>query len=155
MASPLKREHGLLAEINVTSLVDVTIVLLIMFMIIAPISQGGIEVRVPQTESAALPSSEAILISVDAEGRVYIDRPVSNSGRLAEIIRTTAAAKESSLEAMTADRVDEILKTSTAVVATADSAILDRCGAWVNLARLAIEGHRAELDPLWLLDLSP
>lgn len=74
MTSPLKRERRLLAEINVTSLVDVTIVLLIMFMIIAPISQGGIEVRVPQTESAALPSSEAILISVDAEGGVYIDR---------------------------------------------------------------------------------
>jgi hypothetical protein len=55
---------------------------------------------------------------------------------------------------MTADRVDETLKASTAVVATADSAILDRCGDWVNLARLAIEGHRAELDPLWLLDLS-
>ncbi len=86
MASPLKREHGLLAEINVTSLVDVTIVLLIMFMIIAPISQGGIEVRVPQTESAALPSSEAILISVDAEGRVYIDRTEVRPEALGDVL---------------------------------------------------------------------
>ncbi|MEJ2152419.1 MAG: biopolymer transporter ExbD [Gemmatimonadota bacterium] len=86
MASPLKREHGLLADINVTSLVDVTIVLLIMFMIIAPISQGGIEVRVPQTESAALPSSEAILISVDAEGRVFIDRTEVRPEALGDVL---------------------------------------------------------------------
>ncbi len=86
MASPLKREHGLLADINVTSLVDVTIVLLIMFMIIAPISQGGIEVRVPQTESAALPSSEAILISVDAEGRVFIDRTEVRPEALSDVL---------------------------------------------------------------------
>lgn len=86
MPSPLKREHGLLADINVTSLVDVTIVLLIMFMIIAPISQGGIEVRVPQTESAALPSSEAILISVDAEGRVFIDRTEVRPDALGDVL---------------------------------------------------------------------
>lgn len=86
MTSPLKRERRLLAEINVTSLVDVTIVLLIMFMIIAPISQGGIEVRVPQTESAALPSSEAILISVDADGRVYIDRTEVRPEALGDVL---------------------------------------------------------------------
>lgn len=74
MPAPLHRERELLSQINVTSLVDVTIVLLIMFMIIAPISQGGIEVRVPQTESAPLASSEAITVSMDDEGRVFIDR---------------------------------------------------------------------------------
>jgi len=74
MAGPLRREHELMGEINVTSLVDVAIVLLIMFMIIAPMSQGGIEVRVPRTESAPLPSSEAIVVSMDEEGRVFIDR---------------------------------------------------------------------------------
>jgi biopolymer transport protein ExbD len=74
MAGPLRREHELMGEINVTSLVDVSIVLLIMFMIIAPMSQGGIEVRVPRTESAPLPSSEAIVVSMDEEGRVFIDR---------------------------------------------------------------------------------
>jgi biopolymer transport protein TolR len=74
MAGPLRRDQGLMAEINVTSLVDVSIVLLIMFMIIAPMSQGGIEVRVPRTESAPLASSEAIVVSMDDEGRVFIDR---------------------------------------------------------------------------------
>ena len=109
---------------------------------------------VQETERAVAILVELVESMKPSEVIVYIDRPVSNSGRLAEIIRTTAAAQGSSLAAMTADRVDETLKASTAVVATADSAILDRCGDWVNLARLAIEGHRAELDPLWLLDLS-
>ena len=85
---------------------------------------------------------------------VYIDRPVSNSGRLAEVVRRTAAAKQFQIEARTADAVDETLKASDAVVATADSAILDQCGDWLNLARIAIERHRDELAPLWLLDLS-
>lgn len=53
---------------------------------------------------------------------------------------------------MTADRVDDLLKASTAVVASADSAILDACGDWLNLARISVERHRAELEPLWLLD---
>lgn len=89
-----------------------------------------------------------------SEVTVYIDRPVSNSGRFAEIVRTTAARKGSPIEATTADRVDELLKVSTAVVASADSAILDECGDWLNLARISVERHQAELEPLWLLNLS-
>lgn len=101
----------------------------------------------------------AILVDVvqsmrPAEALVYIDRPVSNSGRLAETIRKAAAAGSSVLDARTADHVDETLRASSAIVATADSAILDSCGDWLCLARIAIERHRAELDPLWLLDLS-
>jgi hypothetical protein len=85
---------------------------------------------------------------------IYIDRPVSNSGRLAQTIRRASALRNTDIEALTADGVDELLKTSSAVVATSDSAILDRCDQWVNLARLSVERHRAELEPLWLVDLS-
>jgi hypothetical protein len=109
---------------------------------------------VQETEPAVDIFLDVVESMKPSEVTVYIDRPVSNSGRLAEIVRTTAAAKGLRLEATTADRVDETLKASTAVVATADSAILDRCSDWLNLARLAIEQHRAELEPLWLLDLS-
>lgn len=83
---PLRREHALLASINVTSLVDVTIVLLIMFMIIAPISQGGVEVRLPQTESTPLPSSEAVIVTIDAEGKVWIDRTEVRPEALGEVL---------------------------------------------------------------------
>ena len=109
---------------------------------------------VQETERAV----EILVTVVDsmqpAEAVVYIDRPVSNSGRLAEAVRKAASAIGSSLRAQTADGVDETLKRSTAVAATADSAILDACGAWLNLARIAIERHHSEVEPIWLLDLS-
>jgi hypothetical protein len=89
-----------------------------------------------------------------SEARVYIDRPVSNSGRLAQTIRNAAKLKGAIVEAVTADGVDELLKTTSAIVATSDSAILDRSDQWLNLARIAVERHRTELDPLWWVDLS-
>lgn len=76
-----------MAEINVTSLVDVAIMLLIMFMIIAPMSMSGLEVRVPETESAPLPQSEAILVTVDAEGKVFIDRAEVRPEALGDVLR--------------------------------------------------------------------
>ncbi|MGH7571763.1 MAG: ExbD/TolR family protein [Gemmatimonadota bacterium] len=86
MPTPLRRGHTLMSEINVTSLVDVATMLLIMFMIIAPISMAGLEVRVPQTESAPLPQSEAIVVSVDAEGRVFIDRAEVRPEALGDVL---------------------------------------------------------------------
>lgn len=86
MPGPGHREHRLLAEINVTSLVDVMTVLLIMFMIIAPISQTGMEVRVPRTESAPLPSGEAALVTIDREGRVFVDRAEVRPEALGDVL---------------------------------------------------------------------
>lgn len=86
MASPIRRDPGLLAEINVTSLVDVTIVLLIMFMIIAPISTGGMEVRVPKAESAPMPTQDAIVVSMDAEGRTFVERTEVRPESVGEVL---------------------------------------------------------------------
>jgi biopolymer transport protein ExbD/biopolymer transport protein TolR len=61
------------AEINVTSLVDVAFTLLVIFMITAPIIQGGIEIEVPRAPSAPLQASEGIVITIDREGRLYLD----------------------------------------------------------------------------------
>lgn len=86
---------------------------------------------------------------------LHIDRPVSNSGRLAQMIRDKSAASRTPIETLVSDRVDETLKSAeSGIVATADSAILDACGPWLNLARLAVEEHRKELPDLWLLDLA-
>ena len=49
--------------------------------------------------------------------------------------------------------VDEKLQESEAVVATADSAVLDLCGPWTNLARMTVEQHRERIDSIWLLEL--
>jgi biopolymer transport protein ExbD/biopolymer transport protein TolR len=61
------------AEINVTSLVDVAFTLLIIFMITAPIIQGGVEIEVPRAPSAPLQASEGIVITIDRDGRLYLD----------------------------------------------------------------------------------
>ena len=106
---------------------------------------------VDETERAVQILIECVEAMEPEETTVYIDRPVSNSGRLAEVVRTEAVSMGSTLVAMTADDVDGTLVRSGAVVATADSAILDRCEGWVNLARLAVE--RARLRGSWLLEL--
>lgn len=89
-----------------------------------------------------------------AAATVLVDRPVSNSGRLAATIRTSAVAAACPVRAVVADGVDEALVASDAVVATADSGVLDACGPWLNLARLVLERHGPARSDLWLLDLS-
>ncbi len=61
------------ADINVTSLVDVAFVLLIIFMIAAPMMQGGVEVRLPVAEARPLESHEGMTVTVDRRGRVFVD----------------------------------------------------------------------------------
>jgi len=62
-----------LAEINVTSMVDVAFTLLIIFIITAPILQGGIEVEVPETDVASLTVEDnTLIVTVDREGVVYV-----------------------------------------------------------------------------------
>jgi len=61
------------AEINVTSMVDVAFTLLIIFIITAPILQGGIEVAVPKADVTSLTAEEnTLIITVDREGVVYL-----------------------------------------------------------------------------------
>jgi biopolymer transport protein ExbD/biopolymer transport protein TolR len=61
------------AEINVTSLVDVAFTLLIIFMITAPIIQGGVEIEVPRAPAAPLQASEGFVITIDRDGQLYLD----------------------------------------------------------------------------------
>ena len=61
------------ADINVTSLVDVAFVLLIIFMITAPMMQGGVDVRLPQAEARPLEAHEGLVVTVDRSGRVFVD----------------------------------------------------------------------------------
>lgn len=61
------------AEISFTNLIDVAFVLLIIFMITAPIMQGGIELQLPQAAAAPLTSAEALTISVDRNNRIFLE----------------------------------------------------------------------------------
>ncbi len=71
------RGHGELplnADINVTSLVDVAFVLLIIFMITAPIMQGGVDVRLPHAQVGAIEPKQGLVVTVDADGKIYLDQ---------------------------------------------------------------------------------
>ena len=62
-----------MSEINVTPFVDVMLVLLIVFMVTAPLMTVGVPVDLPKTKAAAITNSEdPLVISVDAEGDIYV-----------------------------------------------------------------------------------
>jgi biopolymer transport protein TolR len=71
------RGHGELplnADINVTSLVDVAFVLLIIFMITAPIMQGGVDVQLPRAEARPIEPKSGLVVTVDRAGKIFLDQ---------------------------------------------------------------------------------
>lgn len=85
-----------------------------------------------------------------ARVRWYLDRPVSNSGRLKRLIEDVVAESRPAWEVELTSHTDRRLKASVDVVATADSAILDSCQRWFNLARNVVSDS---IESAWLLDL--
>ena len=61
------------ADINVTSLVDVAFTLLVIFIITAPILQGGIEVELPRAEAGAISQTEGVIVTLSEDGVIYLD----------------------------------------------------------------------------------
>ncbi len=76
-----------LAEINVTPLVDVVLVLLIIFMITAPVLQSGIEVSVPKTKTVKEITEERMVISIDKQQRVYLGNDAININEIGDKLR--------------------------------------------------------------------
>lgn len=68
----------------------------------------------------------------------YLDRPVSNSGRLAARMRRLAQDRDFSWDVELVTNPDRVLARAPGIVSTADSVVLDRCGAWFNLARRVV-----------------
>lgn len=84
--------------------------------------------------------------------RWWLDKPVSNSGRLKTLILETAAVAGWNMTVELVFNPDKVLWESEHVIATSDGVVLDRCGQWVNLARLLIA---ARMPQARLVDLSP
>ncbi len=112
-------------------------------------SMHGQYKRVAET-APAIARVGALLVELDpTEVRWLLDRPVSNSGRLATALR---AAADAAGWPWTVDLVpdpDRLLVETDAVVASADAAVLDGCGAWLELAGRVV----GDLDAVWCLDL--
>jgi len=95
MAIGIRRHGGrALAEINVTPLVDVVLVLLIIFMLTAPILQSGIEVSVPKTKSVNEITEERIVISITRAQRVFLGNDAVKSSGITNVSIVTEPLKE-------------------------------------------------------------
>ena len=82
-----------MSEINVTPLVDVMLVLLIIFMVTAPMLTAGVPIDLPNSKAEALKEQpHAITISMDGQGRVFLDQQELAPGELGD--RLDAAARE-------------------------------------------------------------
>ena len=64
--------HSSLAEINITPLVDVVLVLLVIFMITAPVLQSGIEVAVPKTKTVREITEQRLVVTIDRDQQVFL-----------------------------------------------------------------------------------
>ena len=72
------RTQSSLAEINITPLVDVVLVLLVIFMITAPVLQSGIEVAVPKTRTVKEITEQRLVLTIDKESQLFLgDTPVN------------------------------------------------------------------------------
>ena len=72
------RTQTALAEINITPLVDVVLVLLLIFMLTAPVLQSGVEVAIPKTRSVNQLTEERMVVTINKDQNVYLqDKPVN------------------------------------------------------------------------------
>jgi biopolymer transport protein TolR len=69
-----RRQYSSLAEINITNLVDVTMVLLIVFMLTAPFLQSGIRLNLPKAEAKIIEEQEGVTVSINRDGGIFIDK---------------------------------------------------------------------------------
>ncbi|WP_310599791.1 protein TolR [Desulfobulbus sp.] len=81
-------KRGLVADINVTPLVDVMLVLLIIFMVTAPMMTQGLEVDLPEATTKALPQQEEpLVVTIKKEGDVYLKKEKMTSATLQQQLR--------------------------------------------------------------------
>jgi biopolymer transport protein TolR len=87
MSQLSKQTQSTLSEINMVPFIDVVLVLLIIFMITAPILQSGIEVDVPKTKTVKEINQDRLVVTVDKAQRVYLGNEAVNIHQLGKRIK--------------------------------------------------------------------
>ena len=85
------RTRSSLAEINVTPLVDVVLVLLIIFMITAPVLQSGIDVSVPKTRTVKEVTEQRVVLTINKDQEIFLGDKQVNIHELPERLRAQGA----------------------------------------------------------------
>ena len=107
-----RKSYKALAEINVTPLVDVMLVLLIVFMVTAPLLTSGVKVDLPQTKANNLTQSDEkpLEITIDAEGKIYLQETALT---LDELVPKLTAISQANREARIFIRSDRTVPYGT------------------------------------------
>ena len=84
--TPKGRTHTSLSEINVTPFVDVMMVLLVIFMITAPLLESGIEVDLPKTKTVKVVTDEKVVVTIDKKQTIYVGNDPVNIHRLGAFV---------------------------------------------------------------------
>jgi len=80
-----------LAEINITPLVDVVLVLLVIFMLTAPVLQSGIQVNVPKTKTVREITEQRTVLTIDKDQQVFLNDKLVNLNDLPNILRSQSS----------------------------------------------------------------
>jgi biopolymer transport protein TolR len=99
------RRRAPMAEINVTPFVDVMLVLLIIFMVTAPLLASGVPVELPESRANALDQQpDQITIAIDREGFIYIDDGLVERGGFPEALQNLRRGGDEPLVTLRADK---------------------------------------------------
>ena len=123
-----QRQQSMMSDINVTPMVDVMLVLLIIFMLAAPLFTHAVKLDLPQAQTArSVPLAGTVTIAIDADGAVYWDQELVDDGQLdARMVRAAALAPQPELQ-LRADK-DTRYEVVAQVMASAQLRGLTRLG---------------------------
>ena len=104
-ARPLRRRRPgtSLSEINVTPFVDVMLVLLVIFMVTAPMIQSGISVNLPQAETESTPAEQGLTLTITKDKYIHIENSVINQFLLEQKLKEYFYGKEKKIVFIRAD----------------------------------------------------
>ena len=88
-----RHRYELNADVNVVSLIDVMLLLLVIFMITAPMMQGGVDITLPAADAKPIESKEGLNIAVNRAGEVYIDNDKYTLSQFRTVFKTMAKNK--------------------------------------------------------------
>lgn len=87
MSTPRGTVETSLSEINITPLVDVVLVLLIIFMITAPVLQSSIEVNLPQTRAAKESTEQLVVVTISKNQELFVGNNPVKFDRLGDVVK--------------------------------------------------------------------
>ncbi|MEX0804831.1 MAG: protein TolR [Candidatus Binatia bacterium] len=128
MDASSSRDNTTISQINVTPLVDVMLVLLVIFMVTAPIIQQGVQVNLPQARTGAITGSDDLLVvSIAKTGKIYLNDNVMTLDELGTKLRAIRKNQADKQVYVRADQ-DVLYGTVMKTIAELKQAGIDRVG---------------------------